>query len=390
MAANTSIKSFGTHPADASAQRREAQVIEQRRSIEQQRLNRLLDPKLRTIGVDKHTLDEQVADRARQQEIEKIREASFAQSAIAVDHQLQLIDRETARQRKQISVEESQYRHDFQQKHQRKEWDLSNPSALKSEGPARQSDSDPALHVSGLQKLQGEDLSNPVRFKKQQQQMRDWIKVQLEEKQRRIEAERAIDQHFSAYGSEISGISGDIEAENIRARKEHNLSVKEFNIAMAEERRRREQAQREQDTTDAFEEINNNLTSQFLSEDPATTISHMNPNRNIKYHFKGISPEQHAAIMAERALQLRDKEEHKLREKEQDAQWAALQSSVVRTLEEQEQAVSRMRKEHNQSVARELGRQVVVHSEKEHFVNKVLHSNSVGQDFYKHFGASCR
>jgi len=257
MAANTSIKSFGTHPADASAQRREAQVIEQRRSIEQQRLNRLLDPKLRTIGVDKHTLDEQVADRARQQEIEKIREASFAQSAIAVDHQLQLIDRETARQRKQISVEESQYRHDFQQKHQRKEWDLSNPSALKSEGPARQSDSDPALHVSGLQKLQGEDLSNPVRFKKQQQQMRDWIKVQLEEKQRRIEAERAIDQHFSAYGSEISGISGDIEAENIRARKEHNLSVKEFNIAMAEERRRREQSQREQDTTDAFEEINN-------------------------------------------------------------------------------------------------------------------------------------
>jgi hypothetical protein len=257
MAANTSIKSFGTHPADASAQRREAQIIDQRRSIEQQRLNRLLDPKMRTIGVDKHTLDEQVADRARQQEIEKIREASFAQSAIAVDHQLQLIDRETARQRKQISVEESQYRHDFQQKHQRKEWDLSNPSALKSEGPARQSDSDPALHVSGLQKLQGEDLSNPVRFKKQQQQMRDWIKVQLEEKQRRIEAERAIDQHFSAYGSEISGISGDIEAENIRARKEHNLSVKEFNIAMAEERRRREQSQREQDTTDAFEEINN-------------------------------------------------------------------------------------------------------------------------------------
>ena len=257
MAANTSIKSFGTHPADASAQRREAQIIEQRRKIEQDRLSRLLDPKLRTIGVDKQTLDQQVYERARQQEIDKIRESSFAQSAIAVDHQLQLIDRETSRQRKQLSVQESQYRHDFQQKHQRKEWDLSNPSALKSEGPARQSDTDPTLHVSGLQKLQGEDLSNPFRFKKQQQQMRDWIKVQLEEKQRRIEAERAIDQHFSAYGSEISGVSGEIEAENIRARKEHNISVKEYNIAMAEERRRREHSQKEQDTTDAFEEINN-------------------------------------------------------------------------------------------------------------------------------------
>ena len=257
MAANTSIKSFGTHPADASAQRREAQIIEQRRKIEQDRLSRLLDPKLRTIGVDKQTLDEQVSERARLQEIDKIRESSFAQSAIAVDHQLQLIDRETARQRKQLSVEESQYRHNFQQKHQRKEWDLSNPSALKSEGPARKSDTDPALHVSGLQKLQGEDLSNPARYKKQQQQMRDWIKVQLEEKQRRIEAERAVDQHFSAYGSEISGVSGEIEAENIRARKEHNIGVKEYNIAMAEERRRREQAQKEQDTTDAFEEINN-------------------------------------------------------------------------------------------------------------------------------------
>ena len=87
--------------------------------------------------------------------------------------------------------------------------------------------------------------------------MRDWIKVQLEEKQRRIEAERATDQHFASYGAEISGISGDIEAENIRARKEHNLSVKEFNIAMAEERQRREHAQKELDTRDAFEEINN-------------------------------------------------------------------------------------------------------------------------------------
>ena len=133
-----------------------------------------------------------------------------------------------------------------------------------------------------------------------------------------------------------------------------------------------------------------NLTSQFLSEDPATTVSHANPNRSIKYHFKGISPEQHAAILAERGMQLREKEEQKLREREQDQQWAALQSSVVRTLEEQEVAVARMRKDHNRSVATELGRQVVVHSEKEHFVNKVLHSNSVGHDFYKHFGASCR
>jgi hypothetical protein len=89
-------------------------------------------------------------------------------------------------------------------------------------------------------------------------------------------------------------------------------------------------------------------------------------------------------------MQLREKEEQKLREREQDQQWAALQSSVVRTLEEQEVAVARMRKDHNRSIATELGRQVVVHSEKEHFVNKVLHSNSVGHDFYKHFGASCR
>lgn len=133
-----------------------------------------------------------------------------------------------------------------------------------------------------------------------------------------------------------------------------------------------------------------NLTSQFLSEDPATTISHINPNRNIKYHFKGLSPEQQAAILAERSFQIREKEEQKLREKEQELQWAALQSSVVRTLEQQEQAVARMRMDHNRSVATELNKQAVVHSEKEHFVNKVLHSNSVGSDFYKHFGASCR
>lgn len=53
----------------------------------------------------------------------------------------------------------------------RREFDLNDPDYLKKDVPARVSDEDPRLSVSGLQHFEGEDLEFERRKKLQQQQL---------------------------------------------------------------------------------------------------------------------------------------------------------------------------------------------------------------------------
>ena len=45
-------------------------------------------------------------------------------------------------------------------------------------------------------------------------------------------------------------------------------------------------------------DINAQLTSAFLNEDPATTVSAANPNRPVPYHYKGLPPEYRQYVLA--------------------------------------------------------------------------------------------
>lgn len=68
----------------------------------------------------------------------------------------------------------SDFQKNFQKPETRREFDLSDPQALKKDRPARLSDSDPRCTVSGLQKFMGEDLNYSLRMKFQKEQLREW------------------------------------------------------------------------------------------------------------------------------------------------------------------------------------------------------------------------
>ena len=65
---------------------------------------------------------------------------------------------------------------EFRKEHQktidRREYDLYDPDSKKKDLPARVSDEDPRMTVSGLQTFNGEDLMYEKRKKLQQEQMR--------------------------------------------------------------------------------------------------------------------------------------------------------------------------------------------------------------------------
>ena len=59
-----------------------------------------------------------------------------------------------------------------------------------------------------------------------------------------------------------------------------------------------------------------------MTENPATEQSMLAPHRVKPYHFKGLNEDQKAAIMHERAQQMREAEMKKQTEKEEARLWA--------------------------------------------------------------------
>lgn len=73
------------------------------------------------------------------------------------------------------------FQQSFQRPETRREFDLSDPLALKKDLPARQSDNDIRNTISGMQKFMGEDLNFQERKKFQEEQNREWSLQQQRE-----------------------------------------------------------------------------------------------------------------------------------------------------------------------------------------------------------------
>jgi hypothetical protein len=110
-------------------------------------------------------------------------------NAKLIDHQtklnnqiLDLMEEKVKEQKRQQSIEMEDYRNTYQRSYQRRDFDLSDPLALKKDVPARISDNDPRIGISSLQRFEGEDLAVKKRDALQKEQMRIWTQEQLYEK----------------------------------------------------------------------------------------------------------------------------------------------------------------------------------------------------------------
>ena len=75
-----------------------------------------------------------------------------------------LLERRQAHDQRELDCAVNEFRDVHQQPQGRREWDLYDPDGLKKDKPARVSDDDARCGISGLQKLDGEDLNNKVQI----------------------------------------------------------------------------------------------------------------------------------------------------------------------------------------------------------------------------------
>mmetsp|Transcript_44139 Transcript_44139/g.88527 ORF Transcript_44139/g.88527 Transcript_44139/m.88527 type:complete len:388 (-) Transcript_44139:76-1239(-) len=375
---------------DVQREQAEARVVERRRRLEDERKQRIFNAKQRTIGIDKQALERQQLEKDAATDMEARRDQAFADRLLVTEQRVQLMERDVQRARKEATISVQAYREQMQQRHMRKEWDLNDPHALRKEQPARVGDQDPLIGPSSLQKFSGEDLDYGNRVRKQQQQQATWVVDQMMERQSQIDNEREMERLAAERQAEVDERRGQMEEEEMRARENMNVAVRDYNRALSDVKRDREASRRMQDMEDAQEEIRNQLNSDLLTENPNATVSSSNPNRFLKYNYKGMSPEQQAAVRNEQARQAAEQEERRLREKEEEQNWDLVQEAVRRNLIAGEREVFRRKQELAKQTAEEQRRQAEEARMRKEVLYKQVYAGAIDDTFFMQFGTSSR
>ena len=102
----------------------------------------------------------------------------------------------------------------------------------------------------------------------------------------------------------------------------NEVDTQSINLTLAVEKKVREDAMKKSDIAREAKEIDYTLNHDFMTENQQTEISMLAPHRVKPYHFKGFNEGQKAAVMHERAQQLKEQELLKKTKEEEDRLWA--------------------------------------------------------------------
>ena len=348
--------------------------------LEEQRLHRILDPKVRTIGIDRQSLDGQVREKQARVRLEAEADDWQQRQAVQMDKHMQSLQHESDQLRGQRERDLVEYRRRFQKKQAASEWHLNDPDTQKNLIPTRVSDHDPRCTVSGMQKFAGEDLDASSRRQKQKDQLTQWVSEQHTEKEamRRVEANR--ERVFQGRQDEMQQRARSIQYLMHQQRKHDTLTTAECNRRMAEQKRQESEQARLNESAKNLEEIQNMLDSDLLNERSL-------PGYRDK--MKGILPEDTQAVINHQAQQHVILRERRITEAED----RAIDAANVRHENEMaimlENKISEEKREAHLHLNSERRQQSRMKQDKLHSTSR-LYANEVGEQFFDRFQKSTR
>ena len=200
-------------------------------------------------------------------------------------------------------------------------------------------------NISGVRRLEGEDLDYGDRLYKQQYQQKLWLEQQMREKEAQKEAERTESSQWQSFFQQCNTYVREQEESIEQRYARMQQEVKEANLQIMREKQN-------QHILSVMDQHQAGLADQeytrnhpFMTEDPGTTQSALAPHRVVPYHFKGMSPEQKRAILDEQQRQVEEKKQRQQAEKEREMEEA-------RTLEAQRQLALQLERETQEKQAR--------------------------------------
>ncbi|XP_061061892.1 RIB43A-like with coiled-coils protein 2 [Eubalaena glacialis] len=295
--------------------------LAKRRYAELRRQKRIFNARNRIIGGDAEAWDVQVCDQKIKEATEKARQETFAAEMRQNDKIACISEDRERRDRKNLCKAINDFQQSFQKPETRREFDLSDPLALKKDLPARQSDNDARNTISGMQKFMGEDLNFYQRKKFQEEQNREWsLQQQREWKIARANQKCAEDLYLKTR-LQFDETAKHLQNLESTTRKAVCAAVKEFNKKQALESAEKKIQEKKQDQEDNLAEISHLLRGDLLSENPQQAASSFGPHRVVPDRWKGVSREQLGLIRLGQKQQVQEKLRLQEEERQRDMHW---------------------------------------------------------------------
>ncbi|KFQ38018.1 RIB43A-like with coiled-coils protein 2, partial [Mesitornis unicolor] len=340
--------------------------------------------------VDKDALDAQVKDRKIQEAAEKARNEELANEMKQNDKIVCMLEQQQKNDIRNIRKAINEFQKNFQKPETRREFDLSDPQALKKDRPARLSDTDPRCTVSGLQKFMGEDLNYGERIKFQKEQLREWSLQQQKDLKNAL-----ADQKFADYIYDKNRIEFDQKSMEQQRKEEENrravcAATKDYNRTQATELAERKKLEKHQKIKDDMDEICNHLQGDFLTENPEQAVSSFGRHRVIPDRWKGMNRDQLMAIRYSQQQQVLEKQRLKEEERRRDAEWDRQRIQAARAhlvLERHQQRQNRERRQALDIINRDLS---LEQKSKNIYLKNEEYSNFPTDQYYAQFNTTSR
>ncbi|XP_051824412.1 RIB43A-like with coiled-coils protein 1 isoform X1 [Antechinus flavipes] len=368
---------------DIQSEQKQAVAIEARRTREKQRQSRIFNVQNQVIGVDMEALKNQVMERRKREDAERAREEAFDANCVRCDLMAQMLEKEEAQRARQLAQQVQAFREKEQQPQRCREFD---PGRLQKK-PVRAGDQDPCCGPSSMQYFAGEDLNCTTRRRLQQEQSRRDLGRQWEEHLQAKRQEKYLDILEGQRQIEMDLRAVHLDELEATHRRVKDVAMANYNRSQATEMDIQQQLARQREQDDNLTEIYNHLTSDMLTEKrPASSKS----QKVIPKHWKGMSPEQIAAIQKEQAVQRLEAQHRRKAEKRQEAEWARQEQMAAQTacqLEHEQQVQAQKLRRDLDAYNKELAQE---QQAKKDYLDKVVYTNEPTSQFYLQFNTSSR
>lgn len=378
-AAITQTYSTYTVKPDVDPLEREKREIEKRRQRFEDRKARILHPKSRLMGVDTPALAEQVKERQEKDRQEYERESYYDDVRL---HQTRTL----------VELEQAKHRNDKIRQFELHEYHKGQAAEKRIHQLRQEQDAFEGGYVDDpntpFLKFQGEDLEKDARVEAQKHQQKIWLTQQVYQTQQKELRQKRDEDDYALMQSQIKQMQDENVNEADKNRKQLLLDCQEYNKQVVAQKLAEKRRQSSQNVQQDQNDIHHHMRSGFLNE--AVGQSALGPNRTIPYDFKGFTTDKRQAILDEQRRQQEDLRMRREQEWLEEKEYTQQESNTLRELIKQDRAKQEAEKLRRYNLSQEHIAQKKQHNLRTQYLNDVVYTNPVKEEFFNQFGQSCR
>lgn len=219
-------------------------------------------------------------------------------------------------------------------------------------------------YVSGVRRLEGEDLDHGDRQYKQRLQQKMWLDQQMREKEARERIEQQTDSEWNQYQGDINSALKQAEDAYNAQHREMREAARVANEQLIREKLARETLEKQEDRFQNSYEQTYTTTSALMTEDTSTTRSALADHRKVPYHYKGMSQDELNQIYLDQKRQVEENARKREEEKRQTMDEARMSEGQRRALILYEREMKAKQDRLNEETREHLKTQMLEHKEK--------------------------